>query len=86
MGWWKIKDVETGRIDFDNKCPLKSQLVNAIPKHNDDFNLYNGDGPADLMDDALYKISKQYEDAWGRPAKHDELLAVFNFCTGMMFA
>lgn len=69
MGWWKIKDIETGMVDFDHKCPTNDQFVNAVPGHEPDEigdpeDLYNGDGPADLMGPILRKISKQYEDAW----------------------
>ena len=85
MGWWKIKDVETGMVDFGHKCPTNPQLANAVPGHETNGNLYNGDGPADLMGATLRKISKQYEDAWGRPAKKEELKAVFNFCCNGMF-
>ncbi len=85
MGWWKIKDVESGQIDFDHKCPTNDSLTNAVPGHELDDSLYGGDGPADLMDSMLEAISKQYENAWERPAKKDELTAVFNFCCNGMF-
>jgi len=85
MGWWKIKDVETGMVDFGHKCPTNPQFVNAVPGHEPDENMYNGDGPADLMGEILKKISRQYEDAWGRPAKKEELRAVFNFCYNGVF-
>jgi len=86
MGWWEIKDVETGQINFDHKQHLtNSNVVNAIPGNEKTDSLYNGDGPADLMGPVLRSISKQYEKAWGRPAKKDELTAVFNFCCNGMF-
>ena len=85
MGWWKIKNVETGQIDFDHKRSTGHQLVNAIPGEEVEDALYNGDGPAYLMGAALRKISYQYESAWKRPAKKEELLAVFNFCCNGMF-
>lgn len=85
MGWWKIKDVETGQIDFDHKCPTNPQFTNAVPCHENEDALYNGDGPADLMGPVLRKISEQYEQVWGRPAKKEELTAVFNFCCNGMF-
>jgi len=85
MGWWKIKDVESGQIDGSHKCPTNPQLVNAIPGCETEDALYNGDGPADLMSPVLNKINKQYEEAWKRPARPEELQAVFNFCfNGMM--
>jgi len=69
MGWWKIKNVETGQIDFD-QSPTDEKI------------LYNGDGPADIMGPALDTIADMYREAWGRDPKLDELQAVFNFVTG----
>jgi len=85
MGWWRIKDVESGQIDFGHKCPTNPQLTNAVPKHETKDCLYNGDEPADLMGSVLRKINTQYEAAWERPAKKEELTAVFNFCCNGMF-
>ena len=85
MGWWKIKDVKTGQVDFDHKCPTNSQFANAVPGHEECDSVYNGDGPADLMGPILRKISVLYEEAWGRPADKIELEAVFNFCCNGMF-
>lgn len=83
MGWWKIKDVETGQIDFEAETAART--ANAIPgKENVDC-LFNGDGPADVMSRALHKIRGQYEQAWGRSAKKEELTACFNFCCNGMF-
>lgn len=79
MGWWKIKDVETGRVDTSHKCPTNKNLVNAVPSKDPSSDLYNGDIPADIMDKALEDINKKYETIWGRPAKKEELTAVFNF-------
>lgn len=83
MGWWKIKDVETGQIDFEAKTAART--ANAIPGKEDADCLFNGDGPADIMSGALHKIRGQYEQAWGRPAKKEELTACFNFCCNGMF-
>jgi len=87
MGWWKIKDVKTGQIDFGHKCSVNLHLVNAVPGREDavEDTLYNGDGPADLMGPVLRKINKLYESAWKRSAKKEELNAVFNFCCNGMF-
>ena len=85
MGWWKVKDIKTGQIDFDHKCPTNPQLTNAIPGQEECDSVYNGDGPADLMGQVLRKISALYETAWERQAKKDELIAVFNFCCNGMF-
>ena len=84
MGWWKINNVECGQIDFSHECPTNPTLANAVPGYDKKDALYNGDGPADLMEPVLRKISKQYEDEWKRPAKPDELRAVFNFCLNGM--
>lgn len=82
MGWWKIDNIENGKIDFSHKCPTNSVLVNAIPatsaESQDD--LYNGDRPADIMENAFDEIRKCYKDAWGRDVKPEELQAIFNFC------
>jgi len=43
--------------------------------------LYNGDGPADTLDNAIEEIIKEYEEAWGRKPYTQELQAVWNFCT-----
>lgn len=86
MGWWKIDSVENGQIDWAHESPGDPKLVNALPGQEKTDELYNGDGPADLMDTALDQINKRYIAAWGRPAKEDELKAVFNFCVGGMFS
>lgn len=87
MGWWKVRNIKTGQVDFDHKCPTNLKFCNAVPGHEDavENTLYNGDGPADLMEPVLRKISTQYENAWRRPAKKEELIAVFNFCCNGMF-
>lgn len=85
MGWWKVDNIKTGQVDFDHKCPTNPQFTNAIPGQEKEDALYNGDGPADLMGATLRKISTLYENAWKRPAKKEELTAVFNFCCNGMF-
>jgi len=85
MGWWKIKDVESGQVDFDHKCPTNPVLTNSIPGSETEDAMYNGDGPADLMGSVLRKIDAQYREAWGRPARKEELTAGFNFCCNGMF-
>jgi len=79
-GWWKIDTVEKGQIDFKNP-PEGRKLLNALPGIDPTDHKYNGDGPADIMDDAVKKIFKQYRDSWKRAPKRDEMKAVFNFCT-----
>lgn len=83
MGWWQIINVESGMIDWDVK--REGKAINAIPGKHDKDQLYNGDGPADVMGPALDKINELYIKAWGRPAKREELQAVFNFCANGMF-
>lgn len=83
MSWWKIKDIETGRVDLYAKTAAKT--ANALPGQEDISCLFNGDEPADIMGLALRDISKAYYRAWKRPATKEELLAVFNFCRNGMF-
>jgi len=85
MGWWRIRNVESGTIDWSHKCSTNSQLVNAIPGEEAEDALYNGDQPADLMGPVLDEINEEYREAWGRPVKREELTAVFNFCSGPLF-
>ena len=73
MGWWKIESVETGRIH--PTAETASKFRNAIPGEEDTTCDFGGDRPADIMGEALRQVSKEYEQAWGRPAKKEELLA-----------
>ena len=41
-----------------------------------------GDGPADILDAALDKIVKEFQEKWGRPATQKELEAGFKFSLG----
>lgn len=77
-GWWKIDSVEKGQIDWDQ--PDKNGLINAIPGQDTTKKLYNGDGPADIMGNAIDSITSEYHEAWGRNPEPEELQAVFNFC------
>lgn len=79
MGWWKIKSVERGQIDWDAS---KNGMANQVPGRDDPNALYNGDGPADEMGEALARIARLYKKTWGRWPKLDELQACFNFVTG----
>jgi hypothetical protein len=85
MGWWQINSVECGGINWGHKAPTNSKMVNAVPGHETKDEMYNGDGPADIMGAALKKIDEEYRAAWERPAKKEELMAVFNFCLNGMF-
>ena len=42
--------------------------------------MVNGDGPADIMTTAVEKISKEYQDAFGRKPYRKELETVLSFC------
>ena len=43
--------------------------------------LYNGDGPADIIDNAIKEVIKEYEEELGRKPYTQEVQAVWNFCT-----
>ena len=82
MGWWKIRDVESGQIDLGS---ARNGLLNKFPGADPSDGLYNGDGPADLMVAAIESISKEYVAAWGRKPTRQELQAVFNFVVNPLF-
>lgn len=46
--------------------------------------LCNGDGPADIIDNAIKEVIKEYEEAHGRKPYIQELQAVWNFCTRLV--
>ena len=83
MGWWKSTGPETGQIS----CSLPSghpgrhseAPVNAVPGRDAPDDDYNGDGPSDIMGKALKDIDAEFQTAWGRPARPDELRGCFNF-------
>jgi DNA-binding ferritin-like protein len=76
-GWWAVNH-EGGSVP----PPVdKGGLLNAIPGVDGaDQSLYNGDGPADIMDVAIRDIIGTYEQAWGRKPFIEEVQAVFKFC------
>ena len=43
--------------------------------------LCNGDGPADILDNAIKEVIKEYEEAFGRKPYIQELQAAWNFST-----
>lgn len=51
MGWWQISSVEAGQINFEH-APNRI-LANALPDRDSDEVYYNGDGPADVLGDAI---------------------------------
>ena len=78
-GWWKIDNIETGQID-QSQPDKKKEIINVIPGKDSSKELYNGDGPADIMDGALDRIAKEYREQWEKEPELDEIKAVFNFC------
>ncbi len=85
MGWWRIESVETGQVLY----PTGNVIANVVPGQllgqEVDDGQFNGDKPADYMGAVLQRISDEYLKEWGRPAKKEELTAVFNFCLNGMF-
>ena len=55
--------------------------VNQIPGTASPEQLLCGDGPADIMDNAIIAIAKEFQDAWGRGPRQEELRAILNFCS-----
>lgn len=79
MGWWKIKDVESGQIAVD----LSKEERDNLP------DLVIGDGPADIMGDAIDKIIACYvalpeNDGRKLPCRQ-ELQACFNFVVNPIY-
>ena len=71
--WWKIKDIETGEIDF-RKIQLGKKSSNEKSE-----GIYIGDYPAKIMEKAIAEISAVYEEELNRPSAKKELEAYFNF-------
>jgi len=42
-----------------------------------------GDGPADILDEAIERIVKEFEEDWGRRPTLEELQAGFRFSTSI---
>jgi len=77
-GWWAMRPGKPGI----HKPPGYSGegLLNAIPGvHGPLDSLYNGDGPADIMDAAIKDIIAEYKAVWGRPPYAEELQGVWDF-------
>jgi len=82
MGWWKIGG-SNGRISecFPTGHPGDDSVpINAVPGRDAPDDNYNGDGPADVMGSAIKAVDDLYREEWGRPARHEEMRACFNFC------
>ena len=83
-GWWAITSPDSPGISMPPPVD-KGGLMNAVPGVDPgDSQLYNGDGPADVMDSALARMDLLYRASWGRPMTHDEAQAVFNFCSSLL--
>jgi hypothetical protein len=82
-GWWAISEDSPGITP----PPVdKGGLMNAIPGTDPgDAAMYNGDGPADTMGEALDSIAQQYWSSWGRPPHPEEIQAVFDFVSRPVF-
>jgi len=78
-GWWSIGDGDSGG-GIHAPPDYEGGLMNAIPGHHEDEELYGGDGPADVMDAALADIDLLYRQSWGRGIKPKEIDGVFDFC------
>jgi len=79
-GWWAITP---GNPGISPPPVDKGGLLNAFPGVDPaDEAMYNGDGPADIMGDALGRIITEYNLVWGRPPHPEEMRAVFEFCFG----
>ena len=98
MGWWSIQDPVTQKVNTVGALPVHvvesihdgevkhSTVVNRTRENEDNSDgYYNGDGPSDIMGDAFDEVDKEYLSEWGRRAKPEELVAVFNFCLRGMF-
>ena len=76
MGWWRMN--ENGGI----KCKQECTLQNDIPGRDKSEELHMGDGPADIMSEAVDRIIEAYKEAWGRPPCMKELHGCLNFING----
>ena len=92
MGWWKIENIETGQIARTHPSghpgnPLPGQdrmVINAVPGRDAIGDYYNGDGPADIMDQAIDDVCRTYKREWNRPPHLEEIEAVINFVMNPM--
>lgn len=85
-GWWRIESPDRPGIAPPPGYTGEG-LLNAIPGQHPaggETILYNGDGPADVMDAALSDMDILYRAAWGRPMTYEEAQAVFNFCSSSL--
>ena len=79
MGWWRINCVEKGGLG-PKPSGSERELLNALPGKDSAEDFYNGDEPADVMDNAIREIHGIYQREWTRPPEPEVREAVFNFC------
>lgn len=78
MGWWKIRSVDSGGIDWDWK--KGNRLVNAIPGSDSPDFYYNGDGPADILGLAVRRIEVEFaEELKLKPTREDFVYLFLDF-------
>jgi hypothetical protein len=86
MGWWEIKNVESGALDVPKILKkLNSDLKAQSPSYTPEL-LLNGDDVADALGEAFEKINKLYVKNWDRPIKRQEALAAWNFVINPKFS
>ena len=69
MGWFVIKNIETGQMVMPPKFET-----------NTEKEFWSGDDPLDIMDEAIKKIIISYHIQFGRIPYKEELQSVFNLC------
>jgi len=55
MGWWSIKDAEKPGVDFSSVVE-SGELANRFPGQDSPVEMYNGDGPADILSPAMHLL------------------------------
>jgi len=71
MGWWSTNREGISLLS-------ESEVVDGVE-------MVWGDGPADILADAIVAIDKEFIDEWGRPATTDELIAGMRFTYGTVW-
>ena len=76
-GWWAI--TPEGKMTTPPAPRGPAQLINALPGIDPPSgSFYLGDGPLDVIGDAIKKIDLQYRESWDRPITPTELRAILN--------
>lgn len=81
MGWWEIKDVESGALNVPKIIEREklNEGPDAKPPAYTPEMLLNGDEPADMLGEVLRKLDDLYKQHWDRPIKEAEARAAWNF-------